>query len=208
MIELEAGRRRVHVPVAAHACHLATAPLEADETARTFVVDALEAGKSCVVLAPDSTVARIVDSVDAEGIDVDDEITRGRLRFEPRELPGRSRQRFDPYGLVARHLTAAAAAMASGATGMRVFIDMRWYAVGAAPSDLLRYEAACHAVMRPFEGRVDILAQYWYADLGGPGVIDMLRLHPATLVAQFVRRNPNPADPVTYMGRLLHRGAS
>ena len=112
------------------------------------------------------------------------------------------KDQFDPYRLVARHLTDVGT---SNTTRLRVLVDMNSYAGAGNPEGLLRYEAACHAAMQAYAGRVVVLAQYRYGDLPGDTVIGMLRLHPSTVVAQYVRRNPNPADPVAFMARLLHR---
>ena len=208
MIELEAGGRRVHVPVGAHACQLSTTTAEAEQTARAFLRDGLRAGERCVTLVPNASLDALCADLAADGLDADDAIATGRLVIDTTGGPHASVRPFDPYGLVARHLTDVSSSVSSGGVRLRILVDMHWYAGTTSPEAVLRYEAACHAAMRAYSGRVVVLAQYRYGDLPGDTVIDMLRLHPSTVVAQYVRRNPNPADPVTFMARLLNRATA
>ena len=208
MIELEAGGRRVHVPVAAHACQLSTTPSEADHTARAFLRDGLRAGERCVALLPRAAADDQCANLISDGIDLDEAIHTHQLVVDM-ELDQRpSVGSFDPYGLAARHLTDLAWSKLAGVTRLRILVDMHWYAGPASAAALLRYEATCHAVMRQHAGRVVVLAQYRYGELPSDAVIDLLRLHPTTVVAHYIRRNPNPADPVTFMARLLNRASA
>jgi hypothetical protein len=208
MIELEAGGRRVHVPVGAHACHLSTTTADAEQTARAFLRDGLRAGERCVTLVPGATASVLVSNLVADGIDPEEAFSLRRLVFHTVDRSPVSSKSFDPYGLVARHLTDVRAFVSSGGIRLRILVDMHWYVGETSPEAILRYEAACHATMRAYAGRVVVLAQYRYADLPGDTVIDLLRLHPSTVVAQYVRRNPHPADPVTFMTRLLSRASA
>lgn len=202
MIVLEAGGRRATVEVAAHACQLATTTHDAEATARAFVRDGLRAGDRCVALVPEAP--GLLEYLDGEGIDPDQAFESGRLRFDdigPARTVGQGT--FDPYRLVARHLTDSCDMRTSGR--VRILVDMHWYGGPGEAEAILRYEAASHAAMRAHADHAVVLAQYRFGDLSGDTVIDLLRLHPSAVVAQFIRRNPNPADPVSFMARLLHR---
>lgn len=208
VIELEAGGRRVHAPVGAHACQLSTTTVEAEQTARAFLRDGLLARERCVTLIPPTAADALCASLAADDFDLDEALSSRRLVMDADAGPLTSVHAFDPYRLVSRHLTDVSCSVASGAARVRILVDMHWYAAGSSPEALLRYEAASHAAMRMYAGRAVVLAQYRYGDLPGDTVIDMLRLHPSTVVAQYVRRNPNPADPVTFMARLLNRAST
>ena len=198
----------MHVPVGAHACQLSTTTAEAEQTARAFLRDGLRGGERCVTLVPHATADALCSTLVADGIDSEDAIAAGRLVMDTTGRPHVSVHPFDPYGLVARHLTDVRWSISSGGARLRILVDMHWYAGATTPEAVLRYEAACHAAMRAYSGRVVVLAQYRYGDLPGDTVIDLLRVHPSTVVAQYVRRNPNPADPVTFMARLLNRATA
>ena len=198
----------MHVPVGAHACQLSTTTAEAEQTACAFLRDGLRGGERCVTLVPHATADALCSTLVADGIDSEDAIAAGRLVMDTTGRPHVSVRPFDPYGLVARHLTDVRWSMSSGGARLRILVDMHWYAGATTPEAVLRYEAACHAAMRAYSGRVVVLAQYRYGDLPGDTVIDLLRVHPSTVVAQYVRRNPNPADPVTFMARLLNRATA
>lgn len=202
VIDLVAGGRRVRVPVGAHACQLATSSGEAEQTALAFLRDGLQSGERCVTLVPQAAADALCAHLGASDIDLDDAVGSGRLVVDSTDSHTVAGRQFDPYRLVARHLTDVGT---SNTTRLRVLVDMNSYAGAGNPEGLLRYEAACHAAMQAYAGRVVVLAQYRYGDLPGDTVIGMLRLHPSTVVAQYVRRNPNPADPVAFMARLLHR---
>jgi hypothetical protein len=205
VIELEAGGRRVCVEVGAHACQLSATGADADRTAWAFLRDGIRADERCVALVSASGADSMCAHLAADGIDPDDALAARQLVFDSTGRAVTSLHGFDPYSLVARHLTDFGALVASGGSRLRILVDMHWYAGASRADALLRYEATCHAAMAAHSARVVVLAQYRYADLPDDAVIDMLRLHPSTVVAQYVRRNPNPADPVSYMARLLNR---
>jgi hypothetical protein len=205
MIALEVGGRRVHVSIGAHACQLATSAREAEQTALAFVRDGLRAGERCVTLVPPAVADALCAHLGTSDIDPADAVGSGRLVVDSTDGHTVAGRQFDPYRLVARHLTDVGS---SGATRLRILVDMDWYAGAGSSEGVLRYEAACHAALQSCAGRMVVLAQYRYGDLLGDTVIDILRLHPLTVIAQHLRRNPNPADPVTFMARLLHRASA
>jgi hypothetical protein len=95
----------------------------------------------------------------------------------------------DPYRLIAFQRSVAAEARKAGGPMVRT----------------LKFEAASHAILAPDADVLATLTQYHYADLSGEFIIELLKIHPVAVVAQFVRRNPHPFDAHRYMKRILER---
>lgn len=90
---------------------------------------------------------------------------------------------------------------------VRMVIEMRWLFQDRPFSvhDALKFEAASHAILALDADVLATLTQYHYADLSDEFIIELLKIHPVAVVAQFVRRNPHPFDAHRYMTRILER---
>ena len=230
MIELVVGSRRERVPAPLHVCQFASSPDERTATASTFLFDGLRAGHRCVPLVGEEVLAAIRLScseehetdfplTDEHGIGADgrwqgDNPKRSRAPTDPSAMdavPDASQffngNSLDPYRLIAFQRSVAAEARKAGGPMVRMVIDMRWLFQDRPFSmhDTLKFEAASHAILAPDADVLATLTQYHYADLSGEFIIELLKIHPVAVVAQFVRRNPHPFDAHRYMKRILER---
>lgn len=232
MIELAVGTRRERVTAPLHVCQFASAPDERTATASTFLFDGLRAGHRCIPLVgePVLEAVRLACTEEVDGYPPfhlgqwDAVVPSGgcsgyhdKQSLTPTDpsamdaTPDASQfftgNSLDPYRLIAYQRSIAAEARRAGGKMVRMVIDMRWLFHDRPFSvyDALKFEASSHAILAPDADVLATLTQYHYADLSAAFIIELLKIHPVAVVAQFVRRNPHPFDAHRYMTRILER---
>jgi len=138
-------------------------------------------------------------------LNVDELIEMGQLvLFEEREPFLANGNRFDPYFLLSQHQTFIAQALREGWKAVRISIDMNWLAKDiATPEQILKYEAASDAVFTFQNAPIIALMHYDHGKLVPSLVVEMLKLHPISVVGKYIKRNPYYLNSEQYMLKIL-----
>ena len=136
-----------------------------------------------VLYIQDSTPAeRLMELLRAEGLPVDDLITRGLLRILKPEEAYLLTGRFDAHRMVAFMESAILGALAAGYD--RVFLtgEMTWSLPNAPGAEsMMQYEALLNPLVDKYPG-VTIVCQYDLRRFDGPSVLEALLTHPSVHV--------------------------
>ena len=138
-------------------------------------------------------------------VDVDDYVASGQLvLIEERETFLANGKRFDPYFLLSSHQTFIAQALREGWQAVRISIDMTWLAKDiATPEQILKYEAASDAVFTFQNAPIIALMHYDHSKLQPNLVVEILKLHPISVVGKYIKRNPYYLNSEQYMLKIL-----
>ena len=207
MLELEVNGKRERIRVGLHICQFYTQPAETVHTAAPFVRDGLQNGdRVWLALAPER-VQDLRTLLVADKVDYESTIESGQLIVEADKASLLAEGRFDPYHLLSHHQALITRSINDGWQVLRTVLDFSWLAAGAATTDqLLKYEAAADAIFT-FQNRpVVALVQYRYSDLPEEVAVELLRLHPISVVGKFIKRNPYFVDSEHYMVQMIRRG--
>jgi hypothetical protein len=113
-------------------------------------------------------------------------------------------KRFDPYFLLSSHQTFIAQALREGWQAVRISIDMTWLTKDiATPEQILKYEAASDAVFTFQNAPIIALMHYDHSKLLPSLVVEMLKLHPISVVGKYIKRNPYYLNSEQYMLKIL-----
>ena len=108
--------------------------------------------------------------------------------------------------MLSHHQALISKASSDGWPIVRAVLDLSWLAAGVATTEqLLKYEAAADAIFT-FQNRpVVALVQYRYSDLPDEVAVELMRLHPISVVGKFIKRNPYYVDAENYMVQMIRR---
>lgn len=204
-MDLNVEGRSERIPSGSHICQLYSKVTEiASVTARLFRAGLIISEKCLFVAAPVQ-----VQEVRAEllklQVDVDAMVQSGQLILcEERESFLSNGKRFDPYFLLSSHQTFIAQALREGWKAVRISMDMTWLTKDVAtPEQLLKYEAASDAVFTFQKAPIIALMHYDYGKLLPTLVVELLKLHPISVVGKYIRRNPYYLNSEQYMLKIL-----
>jgi hypothetical protein len=124
--------------------------------------------------------------------------------YEEREALLSSGKRFDPYFLLSSHQTFIAQALREGWQAVRISIDLTWLTKDiASPEQILKYEAASDAVFTFQNAPIIALMHYDHSKLLPSLVVELLKLHPISVVGKYIKRNPFYLNSEQYMLKIL-----
>src|SRR5215475_9336315 len=152
-----------------------------------------------------SKVNEIREELTKLQVDVEGLIASGQLvLYDTPETFLAGGHRFDPYFLLSSHQTFIAQALREGWQAVRISIDMTWLTRNVAtPEQILKYEAASDAVFTFQNAPIIALMHYDYSKLMPSLVVEMLKLHPISVVGKYIRRNPFYLNSEQYMLKIL-----
>jgi len=173
-------------------------------TARLMKVG-LAASEKCLFAAAPAQIKDFKEELLKLQVNVDQLIESGQLvLFEDRDTFLANSKRFDPYFLLSSHQTFIAQALREGWKAVRISIDMTWLAKDiATPEQILKYEAASDAVFTFQNAPIIALMHYDHGKLLPSLIVELLKLHPISVVGKYIRRNPYYLNSEQYMLKIL-----
>src|ERR1700732_4219394 len=152
----------------------------------------LTLSEECMFSAGSAQIKELRDELQKLQVNVDEYIGSGQLVLhEEREVFLANGKRFDPYFLLSSHQTFIAQALREGWQAVRISIDMTWLAKEiATPEQILKNEAASDAVFTFQNAPIIALIHYDHSKLIPSLVVEMLKLHPISVVGKYIKRNP------------------
>ncbi len=205
-MDLSVDGRSERIPYGSHICQLYSKVTEISGVTARLLRVGLVASEKCLFAAAPAQVQELREELRKLQIDVDALIESGQLVLSEEREPFLSKgKRFDPYSLLSSHLTFIAQAQRDGWKAVRISIDMSWLTKeNATTEQLLKYEALCDAVFTFQNVPIIALMHYDYGKLLPSLVVEMLKLHPISVVGKFIRRNPYYLNSEQYMLKILH----
>jgi hypothetical protein len=193
------------IPPGSHICQLYSKVTEIPVVTARLMRVGLSLSEKCLFAAAPMQVKEFCDELTKLQVDVDALIASGQLVLhEEREPFLASGKRFDPYFLLSSHQTFIAQALREGWKAVRISIDMTWLSKDlAAPEQILKYEAASDAVFTFQNAPIIALMHYDHSKLLPSLVVEMLKLHPISVVGKYIKRNPYYLNSEQYMLKIL-----
>jgi hypothetical protein len=193
------------IPPGSHICQLYSKVTEIPVVTARLMRVGLSLSEKCLFAAAPMQVKEFCDELTKLQVDVDALIASGQLVLhEEREPFLASGKRFDPYFLLSSHQTFIAQALREGWKAVRISIDMTWLSKDlAAPEQILKYEAASDAVFTFQNAPIIALMHYVHSKLLPSLVVEMLKLHPISVVGKYIKRNPYYLNSEQYMLKIL-----
>jgi hypothetical protein len=161
--------------------------------------------EKCLFAAAPAQVKELRDELQKLQLDVDALLQSEQLVLCDDRTPFLSSdKRFDPYLLLSSHQTFIAQALREGWRAVRISIDMTWLTKDiATPEQILKYEAASDAVFTFQNAPIIALMHYDHGKLLPSLIVEMLKLHPISVVGKYIRRNPFYLNSEQYMLKIL-----
>jgi signal transduction histidine kinase len=171
-----------------HLCMLYEEPPELLPTAARFLGDGLQRGEHALYVVDDNRRENVIEALAAAGIDVDQELERGRLRL----LSAREYcplEDFDPREMLARFRELGEEMARAGTPAARAAIEMTWALTVDAPLDrLAEYECWGNHIFEHFTGIS--LCMYNRRRFPAGAMERLLRAHPIVVLDGEVAPNP------------------
>ena len=205
-MQLQLWMRKEEVPAGSHICHLYPRSKgdEVTQVATALLISGAEARYRCMYLGPPSTVEEIVTALHKSDMPVEQMRQSGQLVITDQRDPYLLNGRFEPYHLLSTHMTAIRQAQIDGWRGAAIGIDMHWLTDGVGNNALtLKYEALCDAVFTFQQQPIVAIAQYSLDKLGADMAVEMNKLHPLSIQARHLRRNPNYVNSEQYLKNFM-----
>ncbi len=204
-MDLSVEGKSERIPPGSHICQLYSKVTEIPGVTARLMKVGLSVEEKCLFAAAPAQVKEIRDELHKLQLDVDALVASGQLvlfeELEPFLLGGK---RFDPYFLLSSHQTFIAQALREGWHAVRISIDMTWLAKDiASPEQILKYEAASDAVFTFQNAPIIALMHYDHSKLLPSLVVEMLKLHPISVVGKYIKRNPYYLNSEQYMLKIL-----
>ena len=204
-MDLSVEGKSERIPPGSHICQLYSKVTEIPGvTARLMKVGLLSQEK-CMFAAAPAQVKEFREELQKLQMDVEQLEASGQLvLYEEREIFLAAGKRFDPYYLLSSHQTFIAQALREGWKAVRISIDMTWLSKDiATPEQVLKYEAASDAVFTFQNAPIIALIHYDHSKLLPSLVVEMLKLHPISVVGKYIKRNPYYLNSEQYMLKIL-----
>ena len=204
-MDLSVEGKSERIPPGSHICQLYSKVTEIPGVTARLLRVGLSLSEKCFFAAAPAQIKEIRDELRKLQIDVDALIESGQLVLhEEREPLLANGKRFDPYFLLSQHQTFIAQALREGWKAVRISIDMTWLAKDiATPEQILKYEAASDAVFTFQNAPIIALMHYDHSKLVPSLVVEMLKLHPISVVGKYIKRNPFYLNSEQYMLKIL-----
>ncbi len=204
-MDLSVEGKSERIPPGSHICQLYSKVTEIPGVTARLLRVGLSLSEKCFFAAAPAQIKEIRDELRKLQIDVDALVESGQLVLqEEREPLLANGKRFDPYFLLSQHQTFIAQALREGWQAVRISIDMTWLAKDiATPEQILKYEAASDAVFTFQNAPIIALMHYDHSKLVPSLVVEMLKLHPISVVGKYIKRNPFYLNSEQYMLKIL-----
>ncbi len=204
-MDLSVEGKSERIPPGSHICQLYSKVTEIPAVTARLMRVGLSLSEKCLFAAAPAQVREFCDELRKLQVDVEAMIAAGQLVIhEEREIFLRDGKHFDPYFLLASHQTFIAQALREGKPAVRISIDMTWLSKDlATPEQILKYEAASDAVFTFQAAPIIALMHYDHSKLLPSLVVEMIKLHPISVVGKYIKRNPSYLNSEQYMLKIL-----
>ncbi len=204
-MDLSVEGKSERIPPGSHICQLYSKVTEIPSVTARLLRVGLSLSEKCFFAAAPAQIKELRDELRKLQVDVDALVESGQLVLqEEREPLLANGKRFDPYFLLSQHQTFIAQALREGWQAVRISIDMTWLAKDiATPEQILKYEAASDAVFTFQNAPIIALMHYDHSKLVPSLVVEMLKLHPISVVGKYIKRNPFYLNSEQYMLKIL-----
>ena len=204
-MDLSVEGKTERIPPGSHICQLYSKVTEIPGVTARLLRVGLSLSEKCFFAAAPAQIKELRDELRKLQVDVDALVESGQLVLhEEREAFLANGKRFDPYFLLSQHQTFIAQALREGWQAVRISIDMTWLAKDiATPEQILKYEAASDAVFTFQTAPIIALMHYDHGKLVPSLVVEMLKLHPISVVGKYIKRNPFYLNSEQYMLKIL-----
>jgi hypothetical protein len=204
-MDLSVEGKTERIPPGSHICQLYSKVTEIPGVTARLMRVGFSLSEKCLFAAAPAQVHELREELRKLQVNVDELIEAGQLvLYEERESFLANGPRFDPYFLLSSHQTFIAQALREGWQAVRISIDMTWLTKNiASPEQILKYEAASDAVFTFQNAPIIALMHYDYGKLQPTLVVEMLKLHPISVVGKYIRRNPYYLNSEQYMLKIL-----
>lgn len=205
-MDLSVEGKSERIPYGSHICQLYSKVTEIPSVTAHLLRVGLSRSEKCLFAAAPAQVKELREELRKLQVDVDHVIETGQLvLYEEREVfLAAEGKRFDPYFLLSSHQTFIAQALREGWRAVRISIDMTWLLRDIATSEqILKYEAASDAVFTFQEAPIIALMHYDHSKLPPSLIVEILKLHPISVVGKYIRRNPYYLNSEQYMLKIL-----
>ncbi|MBE3558904.1 MAG: MEDS domain-containing protein [Ktedonobacteraceae bacterium] len=204
-MDLSVEGKTERIPPGSHICQLYSKVTEIPGVTARLLRVGLSLSEKCMFAANPAQVKELCEELRKLGCDVDALVASGQLvLYEEREVFLANGKRFDPYALLSSHQTFIAQALREGWKAVRISIDMTWLSKDIATAEqILKYEAASDAVFTFQNAPIIALMHYDHSKLVPNLIVELLKLHPISVVGKFIRRNPYYVNSEQYMLKIL-----
>lgn len=204
-MDLSVEGKSERIPPGSHICELYSKVAEISGVTARLLKVGLSLSEKCLFAAAPAQVKELRNELRKLQVDVDTVVASGQLVLvEEREVFLADGKRFDPYALLSSHQTFIAKALREGWKAVRISMDMSWLSKDiATPEQILKYEAAADAVFTFQNAPIIALMHYDHSKLLPSLVVEMLKLHPISVVGKYIKRNPYYLDSEQYMLKIL-----
>ncbi len=204
-MDLSVEGKTERIPPGSHICQLYSKVAEIPGVTARLMRVGLSLSEKCLFAAAPAQINELREELQKLQVDVGGLVETGQLvLYGEREVFLANGNRFDPYFLLSSHQTFIAQALREGWQAVRISIDMTWLARNiATPEQILKYEAASDAVFTFQNAPIIALMHYDYGKLQPNLVVEMLKLHPISVVGKYIRRNPYYLNSEQYMLKIL-----
>lgn len=206
-MDLSVEGKSERIPPGSHICQLYSKVTEIPGVTARLMRVGLSLSEKCLFAAAPAQVQELREELQKLQVDVDALIEAGQLVLkDDREAFLADGKRFDPYALLSSHLTFIAQALREGRKAVRISIDMTWLCKdvpNATPEQILKYEAASDAIFTFQNAPIIALMHYDHSKLLPSLVVEMLKLHPISVVGKYIKRNPYYLNSEQYMLKIL-----
>ena len=204
-MDLSVEGKTERIPPGSHICQLYSKVTEIPGVTARLMRVGLSLSEKCLFAAAPAQVNELREELHKLQVDVGGLTEAGQLvLYEEREMFLANGNRFDPYFLLSSHQTFIAQALREGWQAVRISIDMTWLTRNVATHEqILKYEAASDAVFTFQNAPIIALMHYDYGKLQPNLVVEMLKLHPISVVGKYIRRNPHYLNSEQYMLKIL-----
>jgi hypothetical protein len=204
-MDLSVEGKTERIPPGSHICQLYSKVTEIPGVTARLMRVGLSLSEKCLFAAAPVQINELREELGKLQVDVAGLIETGQLALHQEREPFLANgNRFDPYFLLSSHQTFIAQALREGWQAVRISIDMTWLTKNvASPEQILKYEAASDAVFTFQNAPIIALMHYDYSKLQPSLVVEMLKLHPISVVGKYIRRNPYYLNSEQYMLKIL-----
>ena len=205
-MDLSVEGKSERIPPGSHICQLYSKVTEIPGVTARLMRVGLSLSEKCLFAAAPAQIKELRDELQKLQVDVNGIVEAGQLVLhEEREMfLVNNGKRFDPYFLLSSHQTFIAQALREGWQAVRISIDMTWLTKDiATPEQILKYEAASDAVFTFQNAPIIALMHYDHSKLLPSLVVEMLKLHPISVVGKYIKRNPYYLNSEQYMLKIL-----
>ncbi len=205
VMDLSVEGKSERIPPGSHICQLYSKVTEIPGVTARLMRVGFSLSEKCLFAAAPTQVKELTDELRKLQVDADSLLASGQLVLhEDREVFLANGKRFDPYYLLSLHQTFIAQALREGWRAVRISIDMTWLVKDlATPEQILKYEAASDAVFTFQNAPIIALMHYDHSKLLPSLVVEMIKLHPISVVGKYIKRNPSYLNSEQYMLKIL-----